>query len=255
MVNVPLFVIIGILPMFSGGIEFKPELLTEKENFPKSSSKINLEKLADGTLSLDLKKSLNIDSSSTVVIMPYFTAFAYDEQGFYDYFRNECSEECLTVQLSSNVALGNESSANGFYIFNSIIGFDYMTDLEVHNNPSILNSYDKVILLHNEYVTKTEFDAITNHPNVVYMYPNALYAEIIYDESKNSISLIRGHGYPTPEIVNGLDWKFDNTHPYEYDTECNDWEFYSIDNGYMLNCYPEKRLSYDVELIKTILEL
>ncbi len=102
---------------------------------------------------------------------------------------------------------------------------------------------------------KTEFDAITNHPNVVYLYPNALYAEVTFDEQENSITLVRGHGYPTPEITNGFDWKFDNTHPYEYDTECENWEFHSIDNGYMLNCYPEKRLSFDIELVKTILEL
>jgi len=198
---------------------------------------------------------IDIDLSSTVVVLPEFTAFAYEENGFYDYYRNECSEKCLTVQLSENVGMNNINNKNAFYLFHYIIGFDYVTDLEIHNNPSVLNSFDKVILLHNEYVTKKEFDAITNHPNVVYLYPNALYAEVTFDEQENSISLVRGHGYPTPEITNGFGWKFDNTHPYEYDVECENWEFYSIDNGYMLNCYPEKRLSYDVELVKTILEL
>ena len=33
-------------------------------------------------------------------------------------------------------------------------------------------------MLHNEYVTRPMFDAITSHPNVIYLYPNALYAEI-----------------------------------------------------------------------------
>ena len=99
------------------------------------------------------------------------------------------------------------------------------------------------------------FDAITNHPKVVYLYPNALYAEISLDYDNSTISLVRGHGYPDKSIVNGFDWKFENTDPYEYDTECKNWEFYQIDNGYMLNCYPEKILPYDLKLLKTIIDL
>ena len=75
-------------------------------------------------------------------------------------------------------------------------------------------------MLHNEYVTRTMFDAITNHPNVLYLYPNALYAEIEVDYIDETITLIRGHNYPEPEITNGFDWEFDNTHPYEFDSEC-----------------------------------
>ena len=84
------------------------------------------------------------------------------------------------------------------------------------------------------------FDAITSHPNVIYLYPNALYAEVEYDEKNNSITLIRGHNYPTADIINGFDWEYDNTHPDEYDTDCIRWEFSEIpNNGHMLNCYPE----------------
>ena len=201
---------------------------------------------------LDMK---TIDLSSIVVVKPYFTALAYGNHGFYEYFRNECSEECLTIQLTENVDLNGNSSLNAFQLFTSFIGFNSVTDLEIHNDPSILNSFDKVILLHNEYVTKIEFDAITNHPNVIYLYPNALYAEVDYDEQKKTISLVRGHGYPEADIQNGFDWKFENTHPYEYDTECENWEFYKIDNGYMLNCYPERQIFYDVKMLNAILEL
>ena len=45
-------------------------------------------------------------------------------------------------------------------------------------------------MLHNEYVTQAMFDAITNHPNVIYLYPNALYAEIEVDYENNLITLI-----------------------------------------------------------------
>ncbi|SMH72213.1 hypothetical protein [Candidatus Nitrosotalea okcheonensis] len=32
--------------------------------------------------------------------------------------------------------------------------------------------------MHNEYVTKKEFDAITSHPDVIFLYPDALYAQV-----------------------------------------------------------------------------
>jgi len=83
------------------------------------------------------------------------------------------------------------------------------------------------------------FDAITSHPNVIYLYPNALYAEIEVNYVDETITLIRGHNYPEPEITNGFDWEFDNTHPYEYDSTCENMKFYKIDNGWMLNCYPD----------------
>jgi hypothetical protein len=66
------------------------------------------------------------------------------------------------------------------------------------------------------------------------LYPNALYAEVVVDEGKNSMSLVRGHGFPDG-IDNGFDWEFDNTHPFEFDTECDTWEFYDVDNGHMIN--------------------
>lgn len=50
-----------------------------------------------------------------------------------------------------------------------------------------------------------------------------------------AIILVRGHCYPSSEITNGFDWKFDNM-DFEYDS-CENWKFYEIDNGIMLNCY------------------
>ena len=46
-----------------------------------------------------------------------------------------------------------------------------------------------------------------------------------------------------------------NTHPYEFDSECENWEFYDIHNGKMLNCYPEYRIFQDELLLKTLREL
>ena len=115
-------------------------------------------------------------------------------------------------------------------------------------------------MLHNEYVTRTMFDAITNHPNVIYLYPNALYAEIEVNYVDETITLIRGHDYPPEDpVANGFDWELDNTHPYEYDSECLTMEFYKIKNGWMTNCYPENVLIVDAQvsfdILKTIKDL
>jgi hypothetical protein len=102
------------------------------------------------------------------------------------------------------------------------------------------------------------FDAITNHPNVIYLYPNALYAEIEVDYIDETITLVRGHNYPEPSIINGFDWEFDNTHPYEFDSECADMEMYQIKNGWMTNCYPENvflKNSHAMVLLKAIKDL
>jgi hypothetical protein len=132
-----------------------------------------------------------------------------------------------------------------------VLGYQYITDIDVDKDPDILKNYDKVILLHNEYVTKREFDAITQHPRVIYLYPNALYAEVTTNYDEDTITLIRGHNYPLPEIRNGFDWKFENTN-FEYDNKCENWKFYEIDNGIMLDCYPEYIIFKDPVLLKKI---
>ena len=109
-------------------------------------------------------------------------------------------------------------------------------------------------MLHSEYVTKKEFDAITNHPHVIYLYPNALYAEITVNYDESTISLVKGHGYPDANIANGFEWEFDNT-PLEYDHDFLEMEFYSVDNGWMLNCFPEWSIHRDIKLLQAIKEL
>ena len=189
-----------------------------------------------------------------LVIIPTFTSSAYAPFGFYDYYNERCGEQCLTVKIVSEDKLDYKSSANGVKILN-LLGYDSISDLELHKNPNILNDYKKIIVLHNEYVSKIMFDALTLHKNVVFLYPNALYAEIEIDIPNNQITLIRGHGYPESTIVNGFNWENENTHPYEFDNECNNFEFYKISNGFMLNCYPEQAIWQNSSLLKALKEL
>ena len=194
------------------------------------------------------KELFNTDEK-TVVIFPIFTASAYNSPGFYDYYNKRCDESCLTVPIK--LILRAEIGGNGAQIL-KLLNYKFLSDIDIDKNPDILKDFDKVILLHNEYVTKTEFDAITSHPNVVYLYPNALYAEITVDYDQNSITLIRGHAFPDKNIANGFDWEFDNTHPYEFDRKCDNWKFYEISNGKMLNCFPEEQLYKDASLLRAL---
>ena len=192
------------------------------------------------------------DPQKAAVVLPIFTDSAYDSPGFYDYFSGEC-DSCTTTKISDG-ELGYNSSVNGYQLL-TLLGYSPITDIDIDKNPSILKKYDKIVMLHNEYVTRTMFDAITSHPNVVYLYPNALYAEIEVDYDNDTITLIRGHNYPEPEIKNGFDWEFDNTHPYEYDKNCEIMKFYKIDNGWVTNCYPESPLAAVPVVFKTIKDL
>ena len=228
---------------------------------------INGEKIwRDVYYELDESKMMIYDelknNKKSVVVFPIFTAAAYSEPGFYTFYRGDCDQEfhgvlfrdddCLTVKLEEEYSPLFTSSANGVQVLN-LLDYEIITDITIHQNPEILLQYEKIILLHNEYVTSTQFDAIISHPNVIYLYPNALYAEIDFDEDLWEISLIRGHNYPDPLIRNGFDWKFDNSLE-EYDVTCEDMKFSKIDNGWMLNCYPENILHKSKELLKQIRE-
>ncbi len=188
-----------------------------------------------------------------LVVIPTFTSSAYAEpNGFYAYYRGEC-DTCITIKIDHEKPLSYTASGNAVAVF-KLLGYQFITDITIDKNPEILKEYDKIILLHNEYVTSKMFDAITSHPKVLYLFPNALYAEVELDYNKQLISLIRGHDYPPEDPVkNGFDWEYEEmNHPWEYDNECINWKFFEIKNGMMLNCYPELIIHKDVELQKMI---
>ena len=192
------------------------------------------------------------EPQNAVVVYPYFTYAAYQPQGFYDYYRGEC-DDCTTTKFVQPTSQYT-SSGKGHQVL-TLLGYNSITDVEIDKNPDILQQFDKVIMLHGEYVTRAMFDAITSHPNVIYLYPNALYAEIEVNYVDQTITLIRGHNYPEQEITNGFDWPFDNTHPYEYDNDCLEMEFYKTDAGWMTTCYPENLFLYKDQQVFNLLKL
>ena len=190
------------------------------------------------------------DSSNSVVIYPIFTQSAYEWNGFHDFYLGRC-DSCITTPVQDYYKKSFASSSNAYRIL-EFLDYEIIDDVEIDRNPSILQNFDKVILLHNEFVTRAEFEAISEHPKVIYLYPNALTSEVTYNSEKNSITLLRGPGYPHEDIIGGFDWEFDNSQ-YFNDWSCHDWEFYQVPNGFMLNCYPETELPhYGHDILKTI---
>ena len=192
-------------------------------------------------------------SPDTVVIYPIFTQSAYNWGGIHDYYTGRC-DDCTTVSIQNFYEKRFAASGNALPIF-EFLGYDIIDDIEIDKNPKILEEYDKVILLHNEFVTQSEFNSITKHDNVIYLYPNVLTSKIKADYSENTISLVQGPGFPDDTVTSGFDWAFDNRE-YMQNWDCKDWKFEKLPNGYMLNCYPEQFIVNDgYELLKKLKEI
>jgi len=186
---------------------------------------------------------LTSSKEDIIVIKPTFTLSAYQKGGFYDYYKKACDERCLTVSLIDNET-AVDATAFSYHTLTLLqdVGYKTITDQEIDQNPSILSTLKQVIVLHSEYVSQKEYEAITHHPNVVYVKPNALYALVQPDYANNTISLIRGHTYQG--VNNAFNWKYDNTEVEK--APC--WfsaDFRVIDNGRQLMCQPENPIYND----------
>ena len=187
---------------------------------------------------------------SILVVTPTLTANAYREPGFYNYYNQTCGEECLSVDLDPDIPYNYMSSRNAVELFKRLEA-NMITDYELSMNVGIVRDYDKIILLHNEYVTKEMFYELTNHPNVIYLYPNALHAEV--EITNGTMTLVQGHGYKGRD--NGFLWQYDNTRPYEYDVFCAPYDWIEIPNGKQLDCYPERYMLKFPNIIKVVRDI
>lgn len=234
----------GYSPLFRAFAYKKDMMIHDGKMIPND---IQFEKISNQTE--NYAKLQDADKKS-VVIMPLFTSTAYSKSGFYDYYHGLCDEKCLTRNIAYGEPYRFTGSSNAVKVF-KLLGYDTITDIDVDVDPEILSGYEQVIVLHNEYVTQKEFDAITSHKNVLYLYPNALYAKVNVDYENDRITLVRGHGYPTENIANGFDWDNDNS-KLETDVLCSNWKFNDAKNGRMLDCYPENIIFNDFELLEKI---
>jgi len=195
-----------------------------------------------------LQQYIIYEKDQVVVINPIFTATAYADNGFYDYWAKKCDESCLNIPICFDCELHvdavNAANLKAIMIFN-YLNYPIITDYDFALNPDLISDFETVIMLHNEYVTQEMYDAITSHPKVMYLYPNALYNEVFVD-GKNIQLIDTEHNY------NHFGWEYENTRPYEFDRECKDWKFREIPQGVQLLCYPERAIITDLSLLKYI---
>ena len=178
-----------------------------------------------------------------LLVYPKMTEIAYAKDSFYDYYFKRCDEKCLTKSLDTKAGNRYVVGRIGF----QILDHNYNSVDDLHLDSVNLKKYHTIILFHNEYVTQSVFDKLTGFPNIIYLYPNSLYAKVDVDYHQGTMTLIRGHGYPTNETKNGFDWKYDNSDQ-EKDCKFEKWHFNSIPNGIQLNCYPEGIMKNDTSL-------
>ena len=81
---------------------------------------------------------------------------------------------------------------------------DFLTDQDVHNGSLIIsqngtNLYDVILLSHQEYVTQQEYNNlkrfVSNGGTLILLDGNVFYAEVKYDESSDSVTLVKGHDW------------------------------------------------------------
>lgn len=205
-------------------------------------------------------KKLKWSGENVLVITPRFTESAYGNNGFYDYYDKSCGMDCLTIPVQNGRP--DRWGSYNLYTVKTLAGLGYpiLDDITIHkqllSDPNYLNQYDTIILLHSEYATKELYQAIINHKHVIYLAPNALYAEISYYDTDEGprISLVKGHGYPVDTISNGFGWKYDNS-PEEYDLDCFLWKFRNVSNGEQLNCVQEVYSQHNPNILLKMKEL
>ncbi len=175
----------------------------------------------------ELGKGVNI-----ALVEPTFTEAAYNN-AFYIYYAKHIHTQ-LRANVTSNLnqlstrvtnhlpMTTNNSSA--FVMYNLLKHLNWLTtidnnvtvltDQDVDNGSifeklmynvsavhgiSIRNAYDVIILGHQEYVTQSEYDNlkhfVANGGTLVILDGNVFYAEVKYDRTTNTLTLVKGHGW------------------------------------------------------------
>jgi len=188
----------------------------------------------------------------TVVVYPILTQTAYAWGGIHDFYLGRC-DSCSEVKIDEFYDPIFSVGAKSFRIL-EFLGYNVIDDIDIDKNPKILNNFNSVIVLHNEFVTEKEFLAITTHPNVVYMYPGALNSKVKVNYENETMILERGPSFPQSDVISGFDWKYDNSN-ISNNTICEEWQFYKINNGHMLNCTPEDIIQNNDKILKKLKQL
>ena len=159
------------------------------------------------------------DQSRVAFVEPTFTNGAYNEDSFYFFYsKYQKAPEGLPITTDLNLMTGDIPFETDISYFKpildrvkqtlpnsvvSVIGDEEINDGFIFRKNGT-NAYDVMVLLHNEYVTQTEYDNLKrfldNGGTIILMTGNVFYAEIIYDKELCTVTLKKGH-----------DWEFDGS--------------------------------------------
>jgi hypothetical protein len=168
----------------------------------------------------------NIINKRIAFVEPTFTYAAYRNGSFYNFYNkysiSDTSKKTITTDLN---LLENRPIPHGPFPYfahptqkpdipyisyfkillqhvkNNDPLVTNITDVDVHQGKIFQtdgrNAYDVLFLFHNEYATQSEYNNlrqfVSNGGTVVFTEANALLAEVSYNKTNDSITLVKGH--------------------------------------------------------------
>ena len=153
------------------------------------------------------------------VVRPVFTDGVYNVDGFYEFYP-KYAEVKPGIKVSSDLHLlsskipayeeGGGSLNFTIDLVNHIQNLTHdrvvnISDEDVHHghifNQDGSNAYDVLFMLHDEYATNNSYynlkQFVTNGGTIVFLDGNVFYAQVLYNQDLQTVTLLRGH-----------DWKF-----------------------------------------------
>ncbi len=174
--------------------------------------------------SLDLRRNFSTSRPSIAIVVPVFTAAAYNDAfyTFYKHFQFAKVGQNITNNLyllsakitspkSRVISAVAASSISLPYLVKHLelavprINLSVITDADVDsgsiftNNLNTTNRFNILILGHQEYVTQQEYNNfrtfVANGGTMLLLDGNVFYAQVGYDRPTQTITLIKGHGW------------------------------------------------------------
>jgi hypothetical protein len=180
---------------------------------------------AEMTIHLPAYIPARIYNKTVAFVEPTFTYAAYRSGGFYDFYQKYSGKDSANKTITTDLnLLKDRPIPHGPFPYFShpqkldVPYLDYfnlllqhvkedvtsvtnLTDVDAHEGkifqPDGRNAYDVLFLFHNEYETQAEYNNlrqfVSNGGTIVFTEANVLFAEVSYDKTNDSISLVKGH--------------------------------------------------------------
>jgi hypothetical protein len=238
---------------------------------------------SDNRIDYKTPSSLNI-----AIVRATFTDAAYDKSlyMFYEIYEDQIKKsdnasfskytDLLSSRITKNPAnwSGIDQIVNHLKWLTPNSNIDVLGDQDIDNgtllfNQKGANNYDVIILEHQEYVSQKEYDNLRKYVSggglLVLLAGNVFFGEVEYDQSTNTITLAKGHGFT---FDGESAWRSDRERWAKENTEwvgsnykcCFEWEFTfhndpfgitHVEEQYITNPRAEILLDYNATAVKS----